>query len=96
MSGVQEDAAGLLAQTGDVRDEAAGLTPVAHAMVERKGQSRSTTDDDLALMDPGLLPHDPHAKDGSLRVIEGVDLWGFRRGLIWRYRAIYDFTDLGR
>lgn len=35
---------------------------------------------------PGFAP------TGRSFALEGVDLWQFRGGLIWRYRAAYDFT----
>jgi steroid delta-isomerase-like uncharacterized protein len=43
-------------------------------------------------------PIDPpgFAPTGRSFSIDGVDILQFRGGLIWRYRALYDFTDLGR
>jgi steroid delta-isomerase-like uncharacterized protein len=43
-------------------------------------------------------PIDPpgFAPTGRGFAIEGVDIWRFRGGLIWRYRAAYDFADLVR
>ena len=43
-------------------------------------------------------PIDPpgFAPTGRTFSIEGVDICQFRGGLIWRYRASYDFADLGR
>jgi steroid delta-isomerase-like uncharacterized protein len=43
-------------------------------------------------------PIDPpgFAPTGRGFAIEGVDIWRFRGGLIWRYRAAYDFTDIAR
>ena len=39
---------------------------------------------------PGLAP------TGRRVDIEGIDVWQFRGGLIWRYRAAYDFTEITR
>lgn len=43
-------------------------------------------------------PIDPpgFAPTGKRFAIDGIDVWQFRDGLIWRYRAVYDFTELGR
>jgi steroid delta-isomerase-like uncharacterized protein len=40
--------------------------------------------------DPGL------PATGKRFAIEGVGLWRFRGGLLWRYRDVYDTTDLAR
>jgi steroid delta-isomerase-like uncharacterized protein len=39
---------------------------------------------------PGLAP------TGRRVDIEGIDVWQFRGGLIWRYRAVYDFAEVSR
>jgi steroid delta-isomerase-like uncharacterized protein len=39
---------------------------------------------------PGL------AATGRAVGIKGFDIWQFRDGLIWRYEAIYDFSELAR
>jgi steroid delta-isomerase-like uncharacterized protein len=43
-------------------------------------------------------PLDPpgFAPTGKSFAIEGIDAWRFRDGLIWRYRAVYDFTAFAR
>ena len=43
-------------------------------------------------------PLDPpgFAPTGRSIEVEGVDLWRFRGGLIWRYRAVYDFAGMAR
>jgi steroid delta-isomerase-like uncharacterized protein len=43
-------------------------------------------------------PIDPpgFAPTGRGFEVEGVDLWRFRGGLIWRYRAVYDFAGMAR
>lgn len=43
-------------------------------------------------------PLDPpgFAPTGRSFAIDGVDLWRFRGALIWRYRAVYDSSELGR
>ena len=43
-------------------------------------------------------PIDPpgFAPTGRTIEVEGVDLWRFRNGLIWRYRAAYDFAGMAR
>jgi steroid delta-isomerase-like uncharacterized protein len=42
-------------------------------------------------IDPPGLPATGHSF-----VIEGVGVWRFRDGLLWRYRDFYDATDLAR
>lgn len=62
------------------------------------------SDDDLVAYVPWRMagtntgPIDPPGLAPTKRsfAIEGVDLWQFRDGLIWRYRAYYDFTAMGR
>jgi steroid delta-isomerase-like uncharacterized protein len=39
---------------------------------------------------PGLAP------TGRRIDIAGIDVWQFRGGLIWRYRAVYDFAEISR
>ena len=39
---------------------------------------------------PGFAP------TGRSFAIEGVDLWRFRGGMIWRYRGVYDFAEIAR
>jgi hypothetical protein len=39
---------------------------------------------------PGFAP------TGRTIEVEGIDLWQFRNGLIWRYRAAYDFAGTAR
>jgi steroid delta-isomerase-like uncharacterized protein len=43
-------------------------------------------------------PIDPpgFAPTGKRIELEGIDVWQFRDGRIWRYRAVYDFTDVAR
>jgi len=43
-------------------------------------------------------PIDPpgFAATGKAIAIKGFDVWQFRDGLIWRYEAIYDFTEIAR
>lgn len=43
-------------------------------------------------------PIDPpgFAPTGRGFALDGVDLWQFRGGLIWRYRAAYDFSGFAR
>jgi steroid delta-isomerase-like uncharacterized protein len=43
-------------------------------------------------------PLDPpgFAATGKRIELEGIDRWQFRDGLIWRYRAFYDFSDMAR
>jgi steroid delta-isomerase-like uncharacterized protein len=43
-------------------------------------------------------PIDPpgFAPTGRGFVVEGVGLWRFRGGLLWRYRDVYDTADLAR
>jgi len=43
-------------------------------------------------------PIDPpgFAPTGRSFQVEGIDLWQFRDGLIWRYRAAYDFAGMAR
>src|ERR687897_1482116 len=43
-------------------------------------------------------PIDPpgFAPTGRSFEVEGVDLWRFRGGLIWRYSAVYDFAGMAR
>jgi steroid delta-isomerase-like uncharacterized protein len=39
---------------------------------------------------PGLAP------TGRAIAIDGIDVWRFRDGLIWRYAAVYDSTEMSR
>lgn len=41
-------------------------------------------------------PIDPpgFAPTGRVIVVDGIDVWRFRDGLIWRYEAVYDFAAL--
>jgi steroid delta-isomerase-like uncharacterized protein len=43
-------------------------------------------------------PIDPpgFAATGKRVEVRGFDIWQFRGGLIWRYEAIYDFSELAR
>jgi steroid delta-isomerase-like uncharacterized protein len=43
-------------------------------------------------------PIDPpgFAATGRSVDIYGIDWWQFKDGLIWRYKAVYDFAELGR
>src|SRR5688572_27881636 len=43
-------------------------------------------------------PIDPpgFAPTGKRVEVRGIDVWQFRGGLIWRYEALYDFSDLAR
>lgn len=43
-------------------------------------------------------PLDPpgFAPTGNPVDIEGIDVWQFRSGLIWRYRAVYDFSEFAQ
>lgn len=66
---------------------------------------------ELAISDDGLVAYVPwrmvgtntgpieppgFAPTGRSFAIDGVDLWEFRGGLIWRYRALYDSMDVSR
>ncbi len=39
---------------------------------------------------PGFSP------TGKRVEVRGIDVWQFRGGLIWRYEAVYDFSDVAR
>ena len=41
-------------------------------------------------------PIDPpgFAPTGRAIVVDGIDVWRFRDGLLWRYEAVYDFNGL--
>ncbi len=43
-------------------------------------------------------PIDPpgFAATGKPVAIDGIDVWRFRDGLIWRYQALYDFSEVAR
>ena len=61
-------------------------------------------DDSLAAYVPWQMtgtnsgPIDPpgFAATGKRIEVKGFDVWQFRDGLIWRYEAIYDFSQLAR
>lgn len=62
------------------------------------------TDDSLAAYVPWRMtatnsgPIDPpgFAATGKTIDVKGFDVWQFRDGLIWRYEAIYDFSEIAR
>src|SRR5918994_531491 len=49
-----------------------------------------------AIDDDGLVDPPGFAPTGRSFEVEGVDLWRFRGGLIWRYSAVYDFAGMAR
>ena len=64
----------------------------------------ATTDDGRVAYAPWLMtgtntgPIDPpgFAPTGKRVELRGIDVWQFRDGLIWRYQAVYDFSEIAR
>jgi steroid delta-isomerase-like uncharacterized protein len=81
----------------------AGVTAFPDYMFTEPGEPAISDDGRVAYVPWRMTgtntgPIDPpgFAPTGRSFAIEGVDLWRFRGGLIWRYHAAYDFADFGR
>lgn len=81
----------------------AGVSAFPDLQFSEPGQ-RALSDDRRVVYAPWRMtgtntgPIDPpgFAPTGKPIDLEGVDVWQFRGGLIWRYRAVYDFAEMGR
>lgn len=74
----------------DLRFAAAGEPAISDDRLVAYLPWRMLGTNDGPLDPPGL------ARTGKAVDIEGIDVLQFRGGLIWRYRAVYDFSDLAQ
>ena len=80
-----------------------GMTAFPHYRFDTRGEP-AISDDRLVAYVPVRMsgtnsgPIEPpgFAPTGKSISFEAIDVWTFRGGLIWRYRAAYDFAGLAR
>jgi steroid delta-isomerase-like uncharacterized protein len=80
-----------------------GVATFSDLAFEETGEPAISTDKTTAYVPWRMMgtndgPLDPPGFPPTGRYIDinGVDVWRFRDGKLWRYRAVYDFNELAR